>query len=107
LAKNEPYAVEIAPIVDKHLDFIDVKYHSMIHKKIAEQLTYDPDVKTRNRKPVRTPAAFQAEWELRFGPDNRFRVFYQIKQEIGQVRVVAIGEKNRNRLYVAGEEMTL
>jgi hypothetical protein len=72
-----------------------------------EQLTHEPDVKTRNRKPVRAPPAFQAEWELRFGPNNRFRVFYQIDHETREVRIVAIGVKDRNRLLVGGEEVTL
>jgi hypothetical protein len=70
-------------------------------------LTYEPDVETRNRKPVRPPAAFHAEWELRFGPNNRFRVFYQIDRESREVRIVAIGVKDRNRLMVGGEEVTL
>jgi Ser/Thr protein kinase RdoA (MazF antagonist) len=70
-------------------------------------LTQEPDVETRNRKPVRPPAAFQAEWDLRLGPKNRFRVFYQIDQEKRQVRIVAIGVKDRNRLLIGGEEVTL
>ena len=45
------------------------------------------------------------EWELRFGPRNRFRVFYQIDHENRRVRIVASGEKDRNRLFVGGEEV--
>src|SRR5258707_12901533 len=59
-------------------------------------------VETRNRKPVRTRAAFQAEWGLRFGPNNRFRVFYQIDQENRHVRIVAIGELCFAKRYGAG-----
>jgi hypothetical protein len=70
-------------------------------------LSYEPDRETRNRKPVRPPAAFQAEWELRLGPNNRFRAFYQIDRERREVRVVAVGVKERNRLWVGGEEVTL
>jgi hypothetical protein len=105
--ENEPFLVVYAPVVYEHLGAIDTKYDSLIRAKIDEQLTHEPDVKTRNRKPVRTPAAFQAEWELRFGPSNRFRVFYQIDHENRQVRVVAVGVKDRNRLIVGGEEVTL
>jgi len=86
---------------------IDDKYDRLIRQKIEEQLTYEPDVATRNRKPVRPPAAFNAEWELRLGPNNRFRVFYQIDQEQREVRIVAVGVKQRNRLFVGGEEVTL
>lgn len=107
MAKKEPFTLDYAPVVHKHLGVIDAKYDSLIRKKIKEQLTHEPDVETRNRKPVRPPAAFQAEWELRFGPNNQFRVFYQIDHERREVRIVAIGVKDRNRLLVGGEEVTL
>lgn len=105
--KREPFSLVYAPVVREHLIAIDPKYDSLIREKTEEQLTYEPDVETRNRKPVRPPAAFHAEWELRFGPSNRFRVFYQIDRESREVRIVAIGVKDRNRLMVGGEEVTL
>jgi hypothetical protein len=53
-----------------------------------------------------TPAVSQplslAAWRSR-----QFRVFYQIDPENLQVRIVAIGVKDRNRLLVGGEEVTL
>jgi hypothetical protein len=105
VAKKEPFALVYAPVVHKHLRAIDAKYDSLIREKIVEQLTHEPAVATRNRKPVRPPAAFQAEWELRFGPNNRFRVFYQIDHAAREVRIVAVGVKDRNRLVVGGEEV--
>src|ERR1700736_3229094 len=102
VAKKEEFALLYAPVVHQHFGTLDAKYDSLIRQKIEEQLTQEPDVKTRNRKPFRPPAAFQAEWELRFGPNNRFRVFYQIDHQHRQVRIVAIGEKIRNRLLVGG-----
>jgi mRNA-degrading endonuclease RelE of RelBE toxin-antitoxin system len=107
VGKKKPFFLDFAPIVHEHLEAIDAKYDALIREQIEEQLTHDPDVQTRNRKPVRPPAAFESEWELRFGPSNRFRVFYQIDHERRQVRIVAIGEKNRNRLFVGGEEVNL
>jgi mRNA-degrading endonuclease RelE of RelBE toxin-antitoxin system len=107
VAKKEPFSLVFAPVVHDHLGAIDAKYDSLIRQRIEEQLTYEPDVKNRNRKPVRPPAAFQAEWELRFGPNNRFRVFYQIDQDNREVKIVAIGVKEGNRLLVGGEEVTL
>jgi len=94
-------------VVHRHFDTIDAKYDALIRQKIEEQLTHEPEVETRNRKPVRPPAAFRAEWELRFGPNNRFRVFYQIDPDAREVRIVAVGMKNRNRLLVGGEEVSL
>jgi mRNA-degrading endonuclease RelE of RelBE toxin-antitoxin system len=105
VAKKQPFTLEFAPIVREHLSAIDAKYDSLIRRKIEEQLKHEPDVETRNRKPVRPPAAFQAEWELRFGPKNRFRVFYRIDDKNRKVEIVAIGEKERNRLFIGGEEI--
>ena len=81
MAKKEVYSLIFAPVVHNHLGAIDAKYDSLIRHKLEEQLTHEPDVHTRNRKPVQPPSAFQAEWELRFGPNNRFRVFYQIDRD--------------------------
>jgi mRNA-degrading endonuclease RelE of RelBE toxin-antitoxin system len=70
-------------------------------------LLFEPDAETRNRKPLRQPAVFEAQWELRFGPDNRFRVFYEIDREGRRVYILAIGIKERERLFIAGEEVKL
>ena len=106
MAKKEPFTLDFAPIAHEHLSAIDAKYDSLIRNKIQEQLTHEPDVETRNRKPVWPPAAFQAEWELRFGPNNRFRVFYRIDHDNRKVQIFAIGEKVRNRLFIGGKEIT-
>ena len=94
-------------MVHEHLAAIDAKYDSLIRTKTAEQLTHEPDVETRNRKPVQPPAAYQADWELRFGPGNRFRVFYQVDHPRREVLIVAVGVKDRNRLVVGGKEVSL
>ena len=46
---------------------------------------------------------FGEAWELRFGPDNRFRVFYRLDEQVSYVRVLAIAEK-REELYIGGKE---
>ncbi len=52
-------------------------------------------------------APFAATWEIRFGPDNRFRVLYDIDEEARVVQIVAIGEKQKERLVIGGEEVQL
>ncbi len=88
-----------------HLRAIERKYHSLIRKTIEEQLSFEPDVETRNRKRLRSPAPYQAVWELRFGRDNRFRVFYDVDVEERDVYILAIGIKKGNRLFIADEEI--
>lgn len=104
MAKKPPFVLTYADEVKGHLRAIETKYHSLIQSEIEAQLLHEPDVETRNRKPLKRPIAFGADWELRLGPDNRFRVFYQVMDEIHEVRVLAVGVKERNRLYFGGEE---
>lgn len=42
-----------------------------------------------------------------FGPNNRFRVFYQVAGEEREVQVLAIGVKERNKLKIGREEVKL
>jgi mRNA-degrading endonuclease RelE of RelBE toxin-antitoxin system len=87
-----------------HLDAIEGKYHRLIEKTIDQQLRYMPEQVTRNRKPLEEPGPFGATWELRFGPKNRFRVYYEINAEEQTVEILAIGVKERNRLSIGREE---
>jgi hypothetical protein len=104
MAKRSPFTLSFAPQAIEHLDLIDSKYHGLLRRTIHEQLTFTPAEETRNRKPLDSPAPFGASWELRLGPDNRFRVFYEVDSTAQEVQVLAIGVKDRNRLLIGGEE---
>jgi mRNA-degrading endonuclease RelE of RelBE toxin-antitoxin system len=103
MASGEAYFLVYTNTFKRHLKLVPAKYHSLIRKTLEEQLEYDPTVRTRNRKPLKKPLAFNAEWELRFGPDNSFRVFYTVEGE--NVILLAFGEKTGNRLWIEGEEV--
>ena len=105
MTANRRFDLFYAPEVKQHLKAIERKYHALIRSEIEARLQFEPDVETRNRKPLTRPIAFEAEWELRFGPRNRFRVFYQIDREQGRVYILAIGMKTRDRLLVGGKEV--
>jgi hypothetical protein len=104
MAKRSAFALVYADEVKQHLRTIETKYHSLIQSGVENQLLHKPDVESRNRKPLKRPIAFGADWELRLGPDNRFRVFYQVNAVSREVRVLAVGVKDRNRLLIGGEE---
>jgi hypothetical protein len=104
MAKTPSFTLVYAAAVRSHLRAIDGKYHGAIQAAIQSQLLHEPDVETRNRKPLKRPIEFGADWELRCGPDNRFRVFYQVRADDREVRVLAIGVKDRNRLFCGGKE---
>ena len=90
-----------------HVRAIDTRYRALIRRTIAEQLSHQPEVETRNRKPLRRPAAWGSAWELRFGPGNRFRVFYSVDAAARRVRILAVGEKTASVLRIGGEEFEL
>jgi hypothetical protein len=107
MARKRPFSLIFDPEVKQHLRAIEAKYHSLVRTTIREQLLFEPETETRNRKPLRRPAASGATWELRFGPDNRFRVLYAVAPGRREVQILAVGVKVRNRLVIGGEEVEL
>jgi len=88
----------------QHIAAIERQYHPLIRRTIEQQLLYEPNVRTRNHKPLVRPSRFGEAWELCFGPDNQFRVFYRLDEQVNHVRVLAIAEKRGEKLYVGGKE---
>jgi hypothetical protein len=107
MAKRQPFTLIYDAEVTEHLAAIESKYHSLIRSTIEEQLRFQPETATRNRKQLERPIDLGARWELRLGPDNRFRVFYRVEPDERRVRILAIGVKERNRIFIAGEEVEL
>ena len=107
MARRSKFTISYAPETYKHLDWIESKYHRLVATTIEEQLSHMPATKTRNRKPLEEPAALGATWELRFGPKNSFRVFYDVNHEEKIVSVLAIGVKEGNQLLIGGQEFEL
>jgi mRNA-degrading endonuclease RelE of RelBE toxin-antitoxin system len=69
---------------------------------IEAQLPNQATEESRNRKRLRPNQL--AEWELRVGT---FRVFYDADLQTGTVKIIALGQKRGNRLFVHGEEYQL
>lgn len=101
------FTLRFAPEVVAHLGTIEKKYYGIIRKTIDERLTFEPETETRNRKFLEQPAPYDATWELRLGPNNRFRVFYEVNEEEMEVRILAIGVKEGSRLFIGREEFEL
>jgi hypothetical protein len=101
------FTIVYAPITKDHLRELETKYYSLIRDVVHEQLSFEPTTETRNRKPLKRPVLFMATWELRFGPNNRFRVYYDVDLEQAIVAILAIGIKYRNQVMIGGEEIQL
>jgi len=106
MSPTPPYSLIYAPEIHEHLERIERKFHNLIRQTIREQLHFSPSVPTGNRKLLEQPAPYQATWELRFGPGNSFRVFYEVNAPEKKVHVLAVGVKEGNRLFIGDEEYT-
>lgn len=107
MTRCSKFRIIFAPETIDHVAIIDRKHHALLHQVIHEQLSHQPATATRNRKLLKQPAPFGATWELRCGPQNRYRVFYEVKSAECIVRILAVGIKDRNRLFIDGEELKL
>ena len=110
MTSEQPFTLVYAPLTREHLLAIEAKDRHLFRAAIEAQLLFEPASETRNRKPLKRVAIIDTEtatWEIRFGPDNRFRVFYEVDQAQHVVRILALGEKKGNRLFVGGKEVRL
>jgi hypothetical protein len=104
---KHPFDLIYDPEFKSHLQLVEPKYRSLIRSTLEEQLPFSADVETQNRKPLKRPVPFSADWELRFGPGNRFRAFYSVNHERHEMILVALGIKERERITIGGEEVPL
>jgi mRNA-degrading endonuclease RelE of RelBE toxin-antitoxin system len=108
MPKRHRYDIVFDEKVIEHLNSIESKYHHRILDEIEELLSYEPGIQTRNRKALIEPTVFGVAWEIRFGqPDNRFRAFYRIDDDVLTVYILAILVKKNNKLYLGDQEFRL
>jgi mRNA-degrading endonuclease RelE of RelBE toxin-antitoxin system len=68
-----PYRIEYMPLAVDHLRDLPARDQSIVVDRVIQQLTHEPGVPTRNRKPLRPNSI--APWELRIG---KVRVFLRL-----------------------------
>lgn len=97
------YIIEFADCVKQHFKHLNANQRSLVMDGIEKQLFHEPLKETRNRKPLRPNPI--APWELRIGD---LRVFYDItSDEPNIVKILAIGYKEGNTLFIAGKAVKL
>ena len=98
-----PYRIEYSPEAEEHLRFLTARQRATVLDSVDEQLTYEPLVETRNRKPMRPNPL--APWELRIG---NMRAYYDVEEEPEPVVYIrAVGIKDRNRVRIGKEVIEL
>lgn len=96
------FAVDVTEEAKGDLDFYIAAVRKAIVTEIRKQLLYEPLVETKNRKRLRDNPI--AKWELRAG---KFRVFYEVDESDQSVIIVSVGHKERNKLFIRGEEVEI
>ena len=98
-----PYAVKYSPETVEHMEAISARQRAIILETVDEQLTHQPTVATRNRKPMRANTI--APWELRIG---EVRVYYDVQESPEpEVLIRAIGVKEGNQVRIANKVVEL
>ena len=94
------YRIEYSPDTEDHFRSLTRREQVIVLDMVEKQLQYQPDVETRNRKPMRPNPL--APWELRIG---NLRVYYDIEDKPEHVVYIwAVGIKERNSVRI-GEEV--
>ena len=96
------YQIEFTQTAYAHLEVQRRYDRNVILDAIREQLGDSPAEETHDRKLLRSNPL--ADWELRIGP---FRVFYDVDADICLVRILMVGVKQGNRLFIGGKEVVL
>lgn len=97
------YRIEYSPDVEGHLRALTKRQQMIVLETVERQLQYQPNVETRNRKPMRPNPL--APWELRIG---NLRVYYDFKDDPEHVVYVrAVGIKERDNVRIGGEVIKL
>jgi mRNA-degrading endonuclease RelE of RelBE toxin-antitoxin system len=90
------YAIELTPQAAEHLGGLKARDRVTLLDQLARQLSREPTVETRNRKPMRPNPL--APWELRVG---HLRVYYDVSDNPSPIVTVrAFGIKVRNRVRI-------
>lgn len=93
------YQIEFTPEALDDLTALKKNEQTEILDSIEEQLRFEPATETRNRKRMRLNPV--AEWELRIG---RFRVLYNVEEEVKIVSIEAVGIKIGSNLVFRGKK---
>lgn len=96
------YEIEFTPEALEDLKSFRKFEQQTIISGLELQLKYEPTVETRHRFRMRPNDV--AEWELRIG---KYRVFYNVENDVQIVSIEVIGFKSGNQVFVRGKRRDL
>ena len=95
------FEVKLTRSADNDLDVYTAREQRIIFDAISAFLEVDADVRNKRRTQLRPNPL--APWELRIG---NYRVFYEIREE-RIVRVLSVGHKEHNVLFIRGRRVEI
>jgi mRNA-degrading endonuclease RelE of RelBE toxin-antitoxin system len=95
------FQLSFTPSAELDLAYFESSERRIIIDAIKKYLLVDANIPTRRRKQLRENEI--APWELRVG---NYRVFFEFENET-VVKIVAIGCKDHNDLFIRGEKVEL
>jgi mRNA-degrading endonuclease RelE of RelBE toxin-antitoxin system len=95
------FVIQFPESVKDDLGYFSAREQKIILAGIRRNLGDDADGEGKKRKKLRTNEI--AAWELKLG---KYRVFYDIENGV-TVKVIAIGYKDHNELFIKGERVEL
>jgi mRNA-degrading endonuclease RelE of RelBE toxin-antitoxin system len=97
------YRIEYSPETEDHFQYLSKRQQVVVLDTVEKQLQFQPDIETRNRKPMRPNPL--APWELRIGT---LRVYYDFEDSPERIVFIrAIGIKERNNVRIGKEVIRL
>ena len=98
------YEVSLTKSALDDMAYFRLDEQRLIRAGIISHLTTEAETATRRKKPLRPNLI--SPWELRL---DKFRVFYSIEadENARAVKVVAVGHKEHNDLFIRGEKVQL
>jgi len=96
------YDIELSDTAKQDLKWFKKHEQNTILDGIDENLKYEPNIETRNRKQMDPNPV--AAWELRIG---KFRVLYNVEETVKIVSIEAIGIKIGSDFVIRGEKRDL
>ena len=95
------FQIIFTPSAETDLDFFKVSEQRSIVDAIRLHLQIDANAPSKRRKQLAENLI--APWELRVG---KYRVFYELENG-ATVKIVAVGYKEHNDLFIRGERVEL
>jgi mRNA-degrading endonuclease RelE of RelBE toxin-antitoxin system len=90
------YRIEYSPETEDHFQYLSKRQQVLVLNAIEKQLQFQPNIETRNRKPMRPNPL--APWELRIGALRIYYDFEDTPERIVLVRAIGIKERNNVRI---------